>query len=82
MFQDLEDQVRFNRDQILTEDTIRSLQDYTNAGLQGINYAEYAVQTSSIISTLNVSELIEALEGAHIVFHAASQVSVNNYRFI
>ena len=75
LFEDLENEVEFNRDQILTEDTTRSLEDYANAGLQDINYTSYIVQTRSIISTLNVSEFIEMLEGVRDEFDAANQVS-------
>ena len=75
MFEDLENAVEFNRDQILTENATRSLQDYADAGLQDINYTSYIVQTRSIISTLNVSGIIEMLVGAHTVFNAANQVS-------
>ena len=75
LFEDLENDVEFNRDQILTEDTTRSLEDYANAGLQDINYTSYIVQTRSIISTLNVSEFIEMLEGVRDEFDAANQVS-------
>ena len=74
MFKNLENQVKFNRDQILTEETTRSLQDYANAGLQGINYDSYIVQTRSIISTLDVNEFISALERVHNDFVAANQV--------
>lgn len=75
LFEDLEDDVQFNRDQILTEDTTRSLEDYVDAGLQEINYTSYIVQTRSIISTLNVSKLIEMLEGVRNEFDASNQVS-------
>ena len=75
LFEDLENAVEFNRDQILTENATRSLQDYADAGLQGINYTSYIVQTRSIISTLNVSGIIEILVGARTVFNAANQVS-------
>ena len=75
MFEDLEDDVQFNRDQILTEDTTRSLEDYVDAGLQDINYTSYIVQTRSIISTLNVSKLIEMLEGVRNEFDVSNQVS-------
>ena len=44
-------------------------------GLQEINYTSYIVQTRSMTSTLNVSDLIEILSGVLIVFNAADQVS-------
>ena len=69
---DLESEIKFNHDQILTEDVAKSLQDFANAGLQGINYTSYIVQTRSMISTLNVSDLVKALKG---VRSAANQVS-------
>ena len=69
---DLESEIKFNHDQILTEDVARSLEDFANAGLQGINYTSYIVQTRSMISTLNVSDLVKALKG---VRSAANQVS-------
>ena len=75
LFEDLENEVKFNRDQILTENVTKSLQDYADAGLQGIDYTAYIVQTRGIISTLNVSDLIETLVGVRTVFNAASQVS-------
>lgn len=75
MFQDLEDDVQFNRDQILTEDTTRSLQDYANAGLQNINYTEYISQTRSIISDLDAAGLISTLGGVRDQFNMANQVS-------
>ena len=75
LFEDLENEVKFNRDQILTENAIKSLQDYADAGLQGIDYTAYIVKTRGIISTLNVSGLIETLVGVRTVFNAASQVS-------
>ena len=75
LFQDLEDDVQFNRDQILTEDTTRSLQDYANAGLQGINYTAYIVQTRSIISDLNAGSLIGTLTGVRDQFTMVNQVS-------
>ena len=75
MFRDLEDDVQFNRDQILTEETTRSLQDYANAGLQGINYTAYIIQTRSIISTLDAGALITTLEGVRDVFNTSGEVS-------
>ena len=75
LFEDLENAVVFDRDQILTNDTINSLRDYSNAGLQGINYTEYITQTRSIISTLNVSQVITELETVRLVFVAANDVS-------
>ena len=76
MFKNLENEVKFNRDQILTEETTRSLQDYANAGLQGINYASYIIQIRSTISTLNVNDLLGTLERVHNEFKAANQVSI------
>ena len=81
MFQDLEDQVQFNRDQILTEDTAQSLQDYANAGLQGINYTSYIVQTRSIISTLNAGDLIGTLETVRDAANMAGEVSDLDIQF-
>ena len=77
MFQDLEDDVQFNRDQILTDDTIRSLQGYANAGLQNISYTAYIVQTRSIISDLNAGNLIGTLQGVSGVFTSVGEVSDN-----
>ena len=75
MFNDLENKVKFNRNQILTEDTAKSLQDYADAGLQGINYSSYTAQTRSIISTLNVTELILTMEDVRTSFIEAGHVS-------
>ena len=75
MFQDLEDEVQFNRDQILTEDTTRSLQDYAGAGLDEIDYTAYIVQTRSIISNLDAGNLIITLGGVRDAFNAAGEVS-------
>lgn len=75
LFEDLENAVKFDRDQILTNDTIESLQNYSNAGLQGINYTEYITQTRSIISTLNVSQVISELQAVRLAFVAAGDVS-------
>ena len=75
LFEELEHEVEFNRDQILTEDTISSLEDYANAGLQNINYTSYIVQTRSMISTLNVTELTGILEGVRGEFVLANQVN-------
>ena len=79
LFEELENEIEFYRDQILTEDTISSLEDYANAGLQDINYTSYVVQTRSVISTLNVTELIGILEGIRGEFVLANQVSNNCY---
>ena len=75
LFKDLENEIKFNQDQILTMNATKSLEDFANAGLQEINYTSYIVQTRSMISTLNVSDLIEILSGVRIVFNAADQVS-------
>ena len=75
MFKNLENEIEFNQDQILAEETTKSLQDYADAGLQGINYTAYIIQTRSIISTLNVNDLIGTLERVHNDFSAANQVS-------
>ena len=75
MFEELEQQVQFSRDQILTQDTTDSLQQYANAGLQGINYTQYISQTRSIISTLDVGALINTLEMIRDQFNA---ISVSN----
>lgn len=79
LFQDLENSVAFNRDQILTQDTIDSLQDYADAGLQGINYTAYIEQTRGIISTLNATELIRTLETIRNAFTLAGEVSNKLY---
>ena len=74
LFEDLEEEVMFDRDQILTQATIDSLQDYANSGLQGIDYAGYIAQTRSLISNLNASDLIRALEAVRVGFAAANEV--------
>jgi len=75
LFQDLEDAVEFNQDQILTQDTITSLQAYANAGLQDIDYDSYINQTRMSISDLNVSGTLTTLESVRDAFDAAGQVS-------
>lgn len=75
LFEDLEDQVQFDRNQILSNDTIESLRNYTNAGLQNINYTGYISQINSIISTLNVNVVISELEVISDLFEAANEVS-------
>ena len=75
LFEDLENEVQFERDQILTDEAIQSLQAYANSGLQGIDYAGYIAQTRSIISTLDSSQLIMQLTAVSTAFTAAGQVS-------
>ena len=77
MFADLEESVDFNLDQILTQETRSSLDSFTNAGLQSIDYAAYINQTMSQISTLTVDSTIETLEMVQNEFITFSQVSVH-----
>ena len=74
LFEDLEQEVMFDRDQILTQDTIESLQDYANSGLQGIDYDGYIAQTRASISNLNASGLISTLEMVRDGFNRTGQV--------
>ena len=75
LFEDLEDQVQFDRNQILSDDTIESLQNYTDAGLEDIDYTGYINQINSIISTLNVNQVISQLEVISEAFGVAGEVS-------
>lgn len=75
LFEDLEEAVEFDRDQILSQETIDSLEAYANAGLQNINYTEYIIQTRSIISTLNVDEVISDLQNISALFTGIGEVS-------
>lgn len=75
LFEDLENEVEFNQDQILTQETTNSLRDYANAGLQGIDYNSYIVQTRMTISNLSVDTLLDALRIARDSFAVATEVS-------
>lgn len=82
MFEDLQNAVEFDRDQILTQDTIDSLEDYASAGLQGINYTEYIIQTRATISNLSVNALYNDLQSLRQTFDMAGEVSDKLLSFI
>ena len=75
LFEDLEEQVQFDRNQILTDETINSLQDYANSGLRNINYTGYINQINSIISTLSVDQVTADLQSISSLFTALGEVS-------
>lgn len=81
LFEDLEEQVQFDRDQILSNDTIQSLRDYANAGLQDINYTGYINQINSVISTLNVDQVISDLQIISDAFARLNEVSDKYHDF-
>ena len=81
LFEDLEEQVQFDRDQILSNDTIQSLRDYANAGLQDINYTGYINQINSVISTLNVDQVISDLQIISDAFATLNAVSDKYHDF-
>ena len=62
LFDDLQEQVTFNLDQILPPETRDSINAFTNAGLQAIDYTTYITQITSQISTLAVDSTISTLE--------------------
>ncbi|XP_065919098.1 prominin-1-A-like [Dysidea avara] len=62
LFDKLREQISFNLDQILTPEARDSINAFTNAGLQAIDYVTYISQITSQISTLAVDSTISTLE--------------------
>ena len=75
LFEDLEEQVQFDRNQILSDETIKSLQDYANSGLRNISYSGYINQINSIISTLSVDQVTADLQSISSLFAGLGEVS-------
>jgi len=75
LFVDLEESIKFNLDQILTQETRDSLKSFANAGLQSIDYAAYIDQITSQITTLAVNSTIETLQTVQNRFIGFSQVN-------
>ncbi|XP_065919120.1 prominin-1-A-like isoform X2 [Dysidea avara] len=78
LFTDLEESVEFNLDQILTQETRDSLNSFSDAGLQSIDYATYINQITSQISTLAVDNTISTLETVQNGFIGFSQQDLAN----
>ena len=75
LFDRLRDEISFSPDQILTEETRNSITQYSNAGLQSIDYLGYINQINSAISNLNVDGLITTMQMVRTAFDRANQVS-------
>ena len=72
LFADLQGQISFNLDQILTPAVRNSINAFTNAGLQAIDYATYITQITSQISTLAVDSTVDTLESVQSVLRLAA----------
>ena len=75
LFDDLQDEVNFNLDQILSQDTRDSLNSFANAGLNTLDYLTYVDQITSQLSTMNVSKAISDMETVKYQFYLNKQVS-------
>ena len=73
LFNRLHNEISFTPDQILTEETRDSLTQYSNAGLQSIDYVGYINQINTAISNLDVDGLITTMQTVRVVL--AGQVS-------
>ena len=76
LFNRLRHEVNFSSDQILTEETRKSLREYSNAGLQSIDYLGYINQINTAVSNLDVDGLITAMQSVRAAFVTAGQVSM------
>ena len=75
LFNRLRNEISFNPDQILTEETRDSLTQYSDAGLQSIDYVGYIEQINTAISNLDVDGLITTMQTVRAAFALAGQVS-------
>lgn len=75
LFEDLEDRIDFDIDQVLSNETRDSLEDFANAGLEGIDYTTYINQIRAQITTLAVDTTISTLESVEDNLRMANQVS-------
>jgi len=74
LFDDLQDQIKFNLDQILSKDTRNSLNSFANAGLHTLDFLSYVDQISSELSTFDVSKAINDMETVLSQFSAIRKV--------
>ncbi|XP_065919451.1 prominin-1-A-like [Dysidea avara] len=61
LFREVDTDISFVLNQVLTQETRDSLAEFANAGLQTINYTTYITQITSQISTLAVDSTISTL---------------------
>ncbi|XP_065919096.1 prominin-1-like isoform X2 [Dysidea avara] len=78
LFDDLQDEVNFNLDQILSQDTRDSLNSFANAGLNTLDYLTYVDQITSQLSTMNVSKAISDMETVKYQFYLNKQPGFGN----
>ena len=75
LFDDLQDEINFNLDQILSQDTRDSLSSFADAGLNTLDYLTYVDQIRSQLSTVNVSKAIGDMETVRLRFSEVMEVS-------
>jgi len=75
LFDDLQDEINFNLDQILSQDTRDSLNSFADAGLNTLDYLTYVDQIKSELSTMNVSKVISDMKTVRREFSKVMEVS-------
>jgi len=78
----MEQSIKFNPDQILTQESHKSLISFANAGLDSIDYTMYNHKIMSAISTLDVDYTVEKLETLQNGFAGFSQVCIMDFTII